>query len=1038
MAKLYPPYLDGTVPSFYTSDRFIEGANITQITIPFALNKAVGKQDICGFALKIKTIQTNILLGTFTTINSEDYDMSVDCSVTFDISSLNLAVGQFYKVQLAFINKNLVIGYYSTTAVTKYTTKPLISINGLNANQTNNHLYNYTGVYSQKGGDTTEKMYSSRFTLYDSYGSLVSDSGEVIHHTYNDESSEEAHEEFTVTKELKPNQSYYMYYTVTTNNGLIAQSSRYRIIKSNTVSPDLNVTLKAELNYEEGYVNLLLINNRITDTNNEQKVTGMFYIARAASNDGYAWQDIGNFTLQAQTPSKKLYKDYSVEQGVTYRYAVQQYNNYGLRSDRIETNAIVADFEDAFLYDGVRQLKIKYNPKVASFKRDIMEQKTDTIGSQFPFIFRNGNVSYHEFPISGLISYLGDENQEFLTLEDLGLEYPTTQLESDNIAAERLFKLDVLKWLTDGRPKLFKSPSEGNYIVRLMDVSFSPIDTVGRMLHSFSATAYEIAAFNHNNLKDFNFVHVESDATQIRYSSVVIADRSEHVDAIASSIEEYYKLSADMQLNEETYHRILNAGIDISKNVTESYNLVMSPTTEGYTGKKVLSAKNARAIAQLFGKVTHASGKLNTRTAFSIEIRDAYPGTIFQIDNEKIVIGASGNYNVYLPDGIKSIVLLDEQPNLRGLKPVGIVAYSYASDLSNIFDLYYSSTVEDYPSKMWLGAPSRTKYDPYLAKKVTTNDIAQCIEDVKTTIAEVYKVRIAPRHIVPIFKSITYKAPTEVGGSETMEARYYWDPESTLQADLTKLNPAYLYQICKSFTDYKYIYEEVEGLDKVNYTPGTYYIFNGVDADTGIPQYRLSYLDYNERLTYFTRWSYEDYYRYTHTFTDMNYLHGEYVAYNQYISFFTRDYIDGQNGHIVQATSSFNQFVFNHGEPVELTEQEWCLEGEDIKLTSLIIGHGLMCELSFQTNVMTFSSEIQDYQVPKAYRDIYNGYKEKVIEIRGFIASLTDEQIQNNDPVLVDYLKKEQCYLKKIDESYETLCQYISISKKQYEEAMRV
>jgi len=58
-----------------------------------------------------------------------------------------------------------------------------------------------------------------------------------------------------------------------------------------------------------------------------------------------------------------------------------------------------------FLYDGKKQLKIRFNPKVSSFKNDLQEQKIDTIGSKHPFIFRNGNVCYKEFPISGLISF---------------------------------------------------------------------------------------------------------------------------------------------------------------------------------------------------------------------------------------------------------------------------------------------------------------------------------------------------------------------------------------------------------------------------------------------------------------------------------------------------------------------------------------------------------------------------------------------------------------------------------------------------------
>jgi len=58
-----------------------------------------------------------------------------------------------------------------------------------------------------------------------------------------------------------------------------------------------------------------------------------------------------------------------------------------------------------FLYDGDVQLKIRFNPQVNTFKTDILETKTDTIGSKYPYVFRNGMVYYKEFPISGLISY---------------------------------------------------------------------------------------------------------------------------------------------------------------------------------------------------------------------------------------------------------------------------------------------------------------------------------------------------------------------------------------------------------------------------------------------------------------------------------------------------------------------------------------------------------------------------------------------------------------------------------------------------------
>jgi hypothetical protein len=81
----------------------------------------------------------------------------------------------------------------------------------------------------------------------------------------------------------------------------------------------------------------------------------------------------------------------------------------------------MADFENMFLSDGKRQLKIAFNPKVSSFKETILEQKTDTIGSQYPFFFRNGHIRYKEIPISGLLSYYLDDNELFTTLEELNL-----------------------------------------------------------------------------------------------------------------------------------------------------------------------------------------------------------------------------------------------------------------------------------------------------------------------------------------------------------------------------------------------------------------------------------------------------------------------------------------------------------------------------------------------------------------------------------------------------------------------------------------
>jgi len=77
----------------------------------------------------------------------------------------------------------------------------------------------------------------------------------------------------------------------------------------------------------------------------------------------------------------------------------------------------------------------------------------------------------------------------------------------ENMLLEREFKLAVLDWLNDGKPKLFKSPYEGNYIIRLLNNELKPVEELGRMLHTFTSQAYEIAECNYENLVNYGFIN---------------------------------------------------------------------------------------------------------------------------------------------------------------------------------------------------------------------------------------------------------------------------------------------------------------------------------------------------------------------------------------------------------------------------------------------------------------------------------------------------------------------------------------------------
>lgn len=553
MAKLYPPVIENTLPAFClqrdNNDKVI-GASIH---INFELNKAVAEAEVQGIALRLRTISTNTYIATEENCRDNNPDViSGDANFILNIDSYDddgatlqkLKVGQFYKAQVAFIDVNGEVGYFSSIGVIKCVAQPTATIAGYTAGDLNIITPEIIGVYTQdtSTGDSSEKVYSYRFQMWNDKDELIDDSTVLLHNSSADTSSFSSTDKFICRQILEDDRIYAIQYSVTTLNGLTVLSPVYKVIESESIDLEDDLTLIPKVLYDEGIVELQLCyrNQPITY---QKPTAGSFILFRSSSLDNYTtWQEVQRFRLLNEPPSSRKLYDYTVEQGVTYHYGIRQYNRQGFYSKQVIANMrtpegndiidketkstlpcdVYVDFEDMFLFDGERQLKIRFNPTVNSFKNDLLEQKIETIGSKHPFIFRNGNVCYKEFPIGGLITFNQDNAQMFITKEDIEQmsltqldEYnrqktsststvadsqSVTNLISDNIQSERYFKLLVLNWLTDGKPKLFRSATEGNYIVRLLNVNLTPKKELGRMIHEFTCTAYEIADFTYDNL----------------------------------------------------------------------------------------------------------------------------------------------------------------------------------------------------------------------------------------------------------------------------------------------------------------------------------------------------------------------------------------------------------------------------------------------------------------------------------------------------------------------------------------------------------
>ena len=513
MAKLHPPVIPGTIPAF----------SGTSIEVPFSMNRAVSASEISGLVLKLKKVSGSAIGTAITSVCESPAIFSLPTE------NFNLTQGEYYKVQLAYVNKFTgEIGYYSTVGVVKYTSKPTVFVEGLDTTNYNSHNYVYTGVYRQasydsqtddydaRKYDTSEKLYSSRFYIYDEEDRIIKDSGEILHNTNEDILPYEASDVFEYNEEFDTNKTYRIQYQITTSNGMKVSSPMYKLTTRKLCPLSLDARLVAKNEFETGTVKVSLAQI------NSSLASGSFLLSRASSYEPNKWEPIKEFTLQSEFPARELVTDYTVEQGITYQYSIQQFNKYGVYSERLLSNEVIADFEDLFLYDGKRQLAVRFNPKVTTFKQNRIEQKTETIGSKYPYIVKNGAVDYKELSISGLISYQMDAMEKFMTKDELELpfnqfdntRYPMRDLITDNLRAERIFKTEVLKWLSNGEIKLYRSPAEGNFIVRLMNVTTSPNDTLGRMLHTFNCNAYEIAPFSYNALESFGIISTENETTQ--------------------------------------------------------------------------------------------------------------------------------------------------------------------------------------------------------------------------------------------------------------------------------------------------------------------------------------------------------------------------------------------------------------------------------------------------------------------------------------------------------------------------------------------
>lgn len=240
----------------------------------------------------------------------------------------------------------------------------------------------------------------------------------------------------------------------------------------------------------------------------------IIYIRRTDSYSSFQkWEDIHSFEVaEGLSPGWAFeWYDQTIESGVWYKYSLQfvdqntglRFSNQILSIDATENKFIISTFDNSFLTgQNGQQLKVTYDLAIDNLSYFQNIQKIDTIGSKYPFIRQNSAGHYRTLDIKGLITFLSDEDNVFIddnelfinnTIKELYDVYNAGQNITDynNYIKEREFREAVMDFLLKDDVKLFRSTTEGNILVKLLDVKFSPKQELGRYIYDFSATLIE-------------------------------------------------------------------------------------------------------------------------------------------------------------------------------------------------------------------------------------------------------------------------------------------------------------------------------------------------------------------------------------------------------------------------------------------------------------------------------------------------------------------------------------------------------------------
>ena len=602
-----------------------------------------------------------------------------------DLADKNFLPGQYYKLQIRFTNDSLQLpaqseildeswynshlanfSEWSQVVLIKGIQKPELKLRSFDSNA-EERTFTLQDIYLigtvQFGEQDNEYLKKYRILLYNSQNQIIEDSKEKYSNIYTNPN--EIH--YKIKYNLKNEETYTVKFQLQSNNlyewveeyTFTMQLVQYTTLDSN------NYTIQAKADNGGGRIKVM-----VTSKEKPSSLGMNLIIRRSSSKDNFdIWEDMYTFLAQPTHEVNLVWYDRTIESGVWYKYSLQQRNLQGFRSNFIEYQTpIMCVFEDIFLVTGQNQLKIRFNPQVNNYSHVIAESLTQTIGSKYPFIRRNGNVDYRTFSLSGTITHFMDTRENGMHASPLDL-YGTNEFGGkdkydeynsrhgidiyNNSIYERDFRQKVIEFLYKNDVKLYKSTTQGNILVKLMNISFTPNNTLSRHIYDFTCTVQQIDQFTIENCDKYNIQDKgqysnKTEINLIKQGQVMIPDYNL-----------YYKTTINENDAEDVYKNRQIYNKDSSLTFGGGYD---NSLTSGQIIKNYIAPKYYRLKTDLIDikvdylsylKIEFTSPPYLISKSSSMGLKmcedseqPIYLGHLVNINGETIIVGPEGIYEL--------------------------------------------------------------------------------------------------------------------------------------------------------------------------------------------------------------------------------------------------------------------------------------------------------------------------------------------------------------------------------------------------------